>query len=132
MSDLTMQEKKCLIFTEKMAKMAYKKIEKSDKEPFDILWGAYKEKYKIDAYEIFFKEHKSKSMKLNMCDTNALNMFTIIAYIAQQIEKENYESMRLEDRNLYISIKMKNNELLIMELFIHKDKMAITVLAEAN
>lgn len=132
MDNLTMHEKKCLTFTEKMAYLAYKKIEKADKEPFDVLWKAYKEKYKIDAYSIFFKEHKTKSLKLNLCETNALNMFTIIAYIAQQIEKEEYESARLEMKNLYISIKMKNDELLIIELFIHKDKMAITVLAEAN
>ena len=132
MDNLTMHEKKCLAFTEKMAYLAYKKIEKADKEPFDILWKAYKEKYKIDAYSIFFKEHKTKSLKLNLCETNALNMFTIIAYIAQQIEKEEYESARLEMKNLYISIKMKNDELLIIELFIYKDKMAITVLAEAN
>lgn len=132
MENLTVQEKKCLAFTERMANMAYKKIEKADKETFDILWKAYKGKYLIDAYNIFFKEHKTKSLKINLCETNALNIFSIIAYIAHQIEREEYESTRLEMKNLYISIKMKSDELLIIELFIHKDKLAITVLAEAN
>lgn len=130
MAKISTQASNALVILEKLGRMAYKKINVENRKPFDVSWKSLKTNGRINPIKIFFKEEKVQCFKLNLSESSAKLMLGTIDYIAYCIEQEEFESLRVESGHIYINIKYEDLNTLTFEIFLHKDKLQISILAE--
>lgn len=130
MAKISTQASNTLVVLERLGRMAYKRVNTDDKKPFDDTWKCFKTNGRINPLKLFFKADKVQNFKLNLCEGTAKMMLGIIAYIAYCVENEEYESLRVEQNRIYINMKYPDFESLTFDVFLHRDKLNLSILAE--
>lgn len=132
MAGVSVQASNMLKVVEKLGRMAYKKMPEVKEVAFEDYWQNFKTKNKLEPKKVFFKSDKVKTYKINLSESNAKLILSIMAYMAACLDAEEYESVRLENNRIWMNLKYDTFECLTLDAFLHKDKLCLSILAEPS
>lgn len=131
MAKISTQASNTIVVLEKLGKIAYKKFNVDEKSTFSDVWRGFKsDKGRINPVKIFVKSGKVQNFKLNLSESSARLLLSVMAYLAYCVEVEEYESLRVENNHIWMNIHYDDFESITYEVFLHRDKLGLIVLAE--